>query len=114
MNQFEDYIKRWVTTDNKLRTLNDEVKQIREKRNEISLNVMNHVENNNLNNATIKISDGILKFASVKQTSPLTLKFIEQCLSEYLDDSEEVDDIMKFIKNKRDIKYVFDIKRNYN
>ncbi len=114
MSSFEEYIKNWVSTDNQLRALNEQVKQFREKRNQICSNVMNHVENNNLNNATIKISDGILKFASTKQTSPLTLKFIEQCLSECLDDSEDVENIMKYIKNKRDVKYVFDIKRNYN
>ena len=72
------------------------------------------VDDNNLSSSTIKISDGRLKFAQNKQTAPLTLGFLETCLSDIINDEEKVTQIMEYIKQKRDVKYVPDIKRFYN
>lgn len=111
---FENNVKKWVAVDNDLKNLNEKVKELREKRNEICSNIMTHVETNNLGNATIKISDGILKFSSFKQTSPLTLKYVESCLNDCLDEQDDVKAIMEYIKSKRESKITPEIKRNYN
>ena len=52
-----------------------------------------------------------LKFANVKQTAPLTLKFLEGCLSTCIQSPEQVEIIMNYIKENRESKYVSDIKR---
>jgi len=111
---FESNVKTWVAVDNELRNLNEKVKDLREKRNHICSSIMTHVESNNLENATIKISDGILKFASSKQTAPLTLKYVESCLNECIDEPCDVKAIMEHIKNKREHKFSSEIKRNYD
>ena len=72
-----------------------------------------YAESNNLENAVIQISDGKLKFQNVKQTSPLTFKLVKEALEDCIDNEEHVAAIMKVIKNKRDSKYVYDIKRTY-
>ena len=111
---FENNIKEWVNIDNKIRTYNNEEKRLRERKDGLKDNILAYIETNNLNDAQVQISDGVLKFQSIKQTSPLTFKFLETCLMDYLDDAEKVKSMIKYIKSKRESSYRNDIKRNYN
>ena len=67
-----------------------------------------------MSHARIQISDGLLKFQNNKVTSPLTFKFLKQCLSECIENEEKVEQLINYIKEKREVKYVPDIKRLYN
>ena len=49
-----------------------------------------------------------------KETQPLTFKFLETCLSEIIKNEEQVSQIVNYIKNKRDVKYVTELKRFYS
>ena len=69
---FEENIKNWVAIDNKIKELNEQLKEIREKRANISNDILGYIHENNLDNATIKISDGRLSFKETKQQQPLT------------------------------------------
>lgn len=111
--QFEDKIKIWVSLDNQIRLLNDKLRLLREEKNKTSETIMEYVETKKLSNATVKISDGKLKFGAVKQTSPLTFKLVNECLSKYITNKEQVETILKNIKSAREIKYIPDIKRSY-
>jgi hypothetical protein len=110
---FEENIQKWVSLDNQIKMLNDKLKELREYRNDTSNNILKHVDTENLGNATVKISDGKLKFASIRQTQPLTLKYVHECLNKCIGKQEQVDAIMKYIKESREIKFIPDIKRTY-
>lgn len=111
---FEESIKTWVSLDNKIKEHNENLRELRQQRNEISQHVYEHVNDKNLNHATVQISDGTLKFQSVKVTQPITLKFIKQCLMDCIANEEDVEKIMVHIKDSRESKYIEDIKRSYN
>ena len=49
-----------------------------------------------------------------KITSPLTFKFIKKCLNDCISDPSDVEKIMDYIKEKRDFRYIKDIKRQYS
>jgi hypothetical protein len=110
----EENIKKWVSFDNQLKTLNEKTKDLREMKNNTEQQILDYVETKNMSNATVNISDGKLKFVSTKQTAPLTLKYVEDCLSKCIKNEEQVITIMNYIKESREIKYVPDIKRTYN
>jgi hypothetical protein len=112
--EFEQHIQQWVSIDNQLKILNDKTKELREKKNNISEKINSHIETSQLSNASVKLSDGQLKFIKVKETQPLTFKYLETCLSEIIKNEEQVKKIVDYIKNKREIKYVPEIKRLYN
>ena len=108
---FEEKIKKWVNLDNQLKVLGDRSKQVRDERNTLEENIMEYAVQNNLKNATINISDGKLRFVATKQTEPLTLTYIEECLEKCISNPAHVEQIMKVIKESREVKYVEDIKR---
>ena len=110
----EENIKKWVSIDNQLKTVNDKAKELREMKNNAEEFILEYVETKKMTNATVNISDGKLRFVSTKQTAPLTLKYVEECLSNCIKNEEQVTSIMNYIKESREIKYVPDIKRTYN
>ena len=114
MEKFQGEIKEWVNLDSQSKLLNEKLKDIRNRKNEISDNIFEFVEGNNLSSSTIKISDGRLKFVQSKQTSPITLGFLETCLMELFNNEDKVGEIMEYIKSKREIKFSSEIKRFYN
>ena len=110
---FETQLQQWVTVDNQLKKLNEQVKELREKRNTLTENITNHASNNNLSNATIQISDGKLKFANTKVSEPLTYKYLEKSLGEIIKNPSQIAIIMETLKQKRSFKVVPEIKRFY-
>jgi len=114
MDKFQGEIKEWVHLDSQSKILNDKLKEIRNKKNEIGSNIFTFVESNNLSSSTIKITDGKLKFSQTKQTSPITLGFLEGCLLDLFNDQDKVQELLEYIKNKREIKFNPEIKRFYD
>tara|TARA_X000000368_G_C22825332_1_gene620913 strand:- start:176 stop:523 length:348 start_codon:yes stop_codon:yes gene_type:complete len=112
-SQFQKNIQDWVTLDNQIKNLTREAKDLRSERNQLTNNIFTYAENNNLENAVIQISDGKLKFQNVKQNSPLTFKLVKEVLDECINNEEHVHAIIEAIKNKRETKYSYDIKRTY-
>ena len=110
---FEQQLQQWVAIDNQMKTLNDRMKELRDKKNVLSLNINTHIETNNLSESSVKLSDGQLKFVKVKDTQQLTFKYLETCLREIIKNEEQVTKIVDYVKNKREVKYVPEIKRLY-
>lgn len=113
MESFQKNIKSWVQLDNQIKKLSSELNLLRQTRNDYQAQITSYAEENRLDNAVIEISDGNLRFNNYKQTSPLTLKYVDKCLSECIGDEETVEKIMNYIKEKRDFKYQNNIKRTY-
>ena len=111
---FENQIQQWVSIDNQLKNINEKAKELREKRNVLEQSITNYASSNNLSNASIKISDGRLKFTNTRVPEPITLKYLEKTLSEVIKNESQAKLIMDHIRQKRNIKIVPEIKRFSN
>lgn len=112
----EQRIQRWVQLDNQIKQANDQVRQLRESRNDVESNILKHVAEHNLSHATVRIKDGTLRFAfNAKQTPAITLAFLNEALSECCP-PQQAADIMQHIRAKRDAaaKLVSEIRRTSN
>lgn len=109
---FEDNIKEWVALDNQLKLYNDKIKQLRDKRTLVSDKILS-VDNfeTKLKNRTLEISDGKLKFVSTKISPSLSFKYVEDSLSKMIKNERQVEQIMRYLKENREIKIVPEIKR---
>ena len=110
----EENIKKWVALDNQMKLLAEQTKKLRDEKNTAEETILNYVETNNLKNATVNITNGKLRFVETKQTAPLTLKYVEECLSKCISNPAQVAKIMEIIKESREVKYTADIKRYAN
>ena len=98
---FEEDIKSWVTLDNKIKQINEEVRGLREKRNNLTLSINTFVESNDLKHATVQISDGKLKFQSVKVNKLIT-EICKRMSKHCIGNEEQVNTIMEHIKTNRE------------
>ena len=113
MDEFQNNIKSWVTIDNNIKCLAEQLKDLKTEKSNISNNILNYVEETDLNSTTIQINDGNLKFTKVKQTSNLTLSYVKECLEKCMSNPDDISAIMNVIKTSRSSKYNNEIKRSY-
>ena len=107
----EENVNRWLNIDNKIKEQNILLKDLRETRNDLEDNISNYAKEHNISNLSIKTKEGLLKLVNVKNTSPLTFKYIEQCLNEIFDE-EKTNEIINYLKEKRTTTYSNTIKKN--
>ena len=112
--EITEKIQQWVKLDNNIKLSNKRLQESRKEKNEIGQEINDIVYKNNWQHAEIEISDGKLRFNEVKVTSPLTFGFLKECLSHFIEDEKQVNTIITYIKEQRQIKYNKDIKRIYN
>lgn len=110
----EAKIKRWVELDNQIKSSADEIRDIRTEKAVINDEILDIVEEKRLDKATVNISDGKLRFVAAKHTAPITLTYIEKCLSELITNGKQVEQIMSYIKKNRETKTIMEIKRVYH
>ena len=111
---FESNIKKWVEIDNEIKEHNAALKELRMERGALSDEIMEIATEQNLTNKTIMISDGKLKFQTSNHKAPLTLKFVRKCLLEKIESEKNVDILMDFINDQREVRQAQDIKRYYS
>ena len=111
---FDKQIQKWVEIDNKIKKINAELKTSRELKNDLETSIMTTVNNKKLLNTSLSLPDGRLRFVETKTTNPISLTFVEQCLNNIIPNKSQVQHILKYIKEKREIKINSEIKRYYN
>ena len=108
--QFYDNIKYWNNINNKIESLQNDLNNLKIKKNTVKNNIISYVQDNNLNNAVIKIDNNQLRFISCKTFQPLTYKFLKQCLTDCITNNDQVDLLFEYIKQQRSINEYLDIK----
>jgi len=108
---FENQIQQWVSIDNQLRLASERVKELREKRTNITNEL---IAKNTLNHNKIPISDGHLKIVSTRTSEPLTFTYLEKSLKEIIKNETQVKIILEHIKNSRATRSNIEIKRFLN
>jgi arginine decarboxylase-like protein len=111
---FENQIQQWVSLDNQIKKLNEQMKELRESRNNLEQNIIQYASTNNLSNSIIQISDGKLKFVNSTVTESLTFKYVEKTLGEVIKNQSQVELIINHLKQKRTVKRCPEIKRFSN
>ena len=110
----EENIKKWVVLDNKQKKLNEEVKDLRNKKNDLTNNIITNFSERNIKSPIIKINDGKLSLVESQHANVLSFKFLYEIFIEYFNNEKEAVKLLDFIKNKRTFTNVKSIKRIYN
>jgi hypothetical protein len=104
---FEQQVQQWTVIDNQLKRLNEQTKQLREKRTALSNTILKQATT-----PTVKISDGTLKFVNTRVPEPLTFKYLERALAGIIKNEQHVKQILDHVKANREITVVPEIKRS--
>ena len=106
-------IKNWVVMDSKLKIVNEKTKQLREMKSQLNHQICDFMNNHNLAQNKITISDGELRLHEKKEYSTITFGYIQRCLADLIKDDTQVEFIIQYLKDNREITTSSDIKRTY-
>jgi len=112
-NQFIENVQKWVLLDNQIKIVNEKTKKIRESKHQLTESICEYMKESNLLENKIGITDGELRVYEKKEYSPLSYTYIEKCLAEIIHDKKQLDYIIQYLKQKREITTSLDIKRTY-
>ena len=111
--QFVENVKKWVLCDQQLKLIKEKSDIIRDTKHVLSSAICTYMDENNLSQNEIEITDGKLKIYEKKEYSPLTFSYIEQSLAKIIPDKSHVQFIIQYLKENREIKTTTDLKSIY-
>ena len=106
---FEQQVQQWTAVDNQLKRLNEQTKQLREKRTLLSDTIIK-----NATNPTVKTKDGTLKIVNTRVVEPLTFKYLEKSLAKIIKNEQQLKQVLEHIRTNREFTVVPEIKRYSN
>lgn len=108
---FEDYVKKYVQVDNEIETLQNKLKVMKEWKRKLNQVIVKHMEDKDLVDHTLEISDGTLRYYEKKEYSSMSFTYIEKCLHNMISEPEQVKYVIQYLKDQREVKYVPELKR---
>jgi hypothetical protein len=109
--QFIENIQKWVKLDSQMKAVNEKLRKARELKHKLLDNIVQYVELNKLESTKIEISDGELRFYEKREYQPITFTYIEESLGKLLADKKQVECIMNYLRENREITVSTDIRR---
>ena len=119
-SHFTNALKEWVETDNKMTYYNQQLKECRQIRNQLTPSICNYMERQNLQNTKIQISDGTLHYGCDSVTPSFTQKFLLEGLIAFFeqktnptDGTQLATECLDFLKHRRVPEKKSALKRKY-
>ena len=104
-------VQKWVVLDSQLKMINERTKQIREMKHRITDEICETMISQNYQDKPIQISDGYLKIYEKKEYPPLTYGYVEDTLNKVIKNKDHVSQIIKLLKDNREITTTYDIRK---
>ena len=107
-------VRHWVHFDNLAETLNKQVANARNLRNEFEKKVLKLLETSNMRNTLLKISGATLQRATRQKPTDLSWTFLEDQLRAFFKEQgrpDETDRILEFLHSRREEKTIEFLKK---
>ena len=102
---FEQEIDEWINLDNEIKRLTEHITKLKDRKTNLHDKLVSYAKQNKTEK---------LKFVLTNTFQPLNYTYINKCLGEIIKNEDQVKQIINYIKQKREIKVIEDIKRIYN
>lgn len=104
-------LQQWLAYDSQVHRQQQLLKELREKRDLIEKQLTTVLDKKQLSNIMLNCGDARIKYGMCKETQPLSFRLLEQCLREIISNDEQVEQIISYVKEKREVKMVGSLKR---
>ena len=94
-----------------MKFVNEKTRQIRDSKNTLTKELCDYVHTQHMDNKVIDITNGELRFVEKREYSPLTFSYIKECLDEIIIDKSQVETIIQYLKDNREVKTSREIRR---
>jgi hypothetical protein len=113
--QYIELIQKWVDLDNVIELKKTKLKDIQDRKKHIEEDILNYIEENDMQNLHINITDGHIKFQETKTTSMISQKYLKDMLDKFFEShrGEAINpkNIYDYLMKNREVKTKLGIKR---
>jgi len=110
---FPSLVRKWTSADNQIRQLNNQLRDLRTTRDTLTTSVCNYMKTAGIDKRKIEISDSTISYYEKTETSSLSFGYLEKKLAEIIPEKDQVEYIIKYLKDGREIKRMPDLRRVY-
>ena len=101
---FTQNIKKLLRVDDEIHLLQDQLKELRKQKQKTEEEIMRTMIERNWHERSIDVGKFILSIAEKKHYSSMSYSYLEKTLSQIIPDKAQVDYVMKYLKDNRDLK----------
>ena len=114
MNNFNSNVVKWIEYDNEIKKYNDKIKSIKSDKISLEVDILSHIENNNLKNNVFNLPSysSKLQYNSNKSYETMTNKFLLDNFTKYFNNEDKAKELLEFLKNNRKYENKASLKRN--
>lgn len=110
MDRFTENIKKWSLVEEKLKSINEHTKKLRTMKNELSESITHYINENNLTDKKFNLPTGDVRLVEKKEYGTLSFSYIELCLENIIADKEQIQFIMNYLREQRDVSMVQELR----
>ena len=110
---FNDIVKELVILDNEMQKLQEQMKTIRQRKQDLSNIMMESLQSKNKLHYTMEMPDSQLRFQTRKEYGNLSFQYLDKCFTTLISDSEQRNYVLEYLKGHREVKEVTELKRSY-
>lgn len=107
----EEKVQTYFKIEEQLKNKLAEVQKLREYKQFLNTQILAELEKEEVNVKHFPKTNIKCKVYQYKSSNPLTFTFLKTCLSQIISKSQQVDQIIDYVKSKRNHKIISDIKR---
>jgi hypothetical protein len=96
-DDFRTDVRDWVAFDDKIAKANRAIKRVRERKKNLGDGIVQFMQSRNLHKKEIKVSNSRLSCNIKEKPTPITQKFIRECLADYFGDEKKAKALVKFM-----------------
>ena len=109
---FKKYVKEWLALDDDILTLNNAIKDRKNKKTELTKTILDFMDTFKIND--LNTSNGKIKFTKSLYTKPLNKKYLISRLGDFFKDYNKGEKVASFILDNRDKEEKFRLRRVIN
>ena len=105
MSEFNSNVIKWMDFDNEIKKYSDKMKTLKSEKNSLEVNILSHIENNNLQENIFNLPSysSKLKYNKNKSYETMTNKFLIDKFTKYFNDEDKAIHLFNFLKEERSL-----------
>jgi len=114
MNEFNSNVVQWMEYDNQIKQYNDKIKSIKSDKSSLEVDILSHIENNDLKNNVFNLPSysSKLQYNSNKSYETMINKYLLDNFTKYFNDENKAKELLEFLKSNRKFEPKITLKRN--
>jgi len=105
MSEFNSNVIKWMDFDNEIKKYSDKMKTLKSEKNSLEVDILSHIENNNLQENIFNLPSysSKLKYNKNKSNETMTNKFLIDKFTKYFNDEDKAIHLFNFLKEERSL-----------